>query len=108
VYLANGEYKDGRPQRDLAAFERVDPGTHSWTIDIPAQTGGRLEFEAKDPKPGSKLTWTVTSNGHELAHETESLDQPLKAGEAFFLELELDDFANPTKPEEPNGNETNN
>jgi len=83
----------GKPDRMLQTWEKVDAGKHSWTIDVPAGTMGTLEFEAVAPKTGSTLSWTVKAGDKQIAQETQTLDKPLQANEAFFLQVELDDYA---------------
>ncbi len=82
-----------KPHQRLQTWEKVEAGQHSWTIDVPAGTGGTLEFEAIGPKPGSKLSWAVHAGGKQIAQETLTLDKPLQANEAFFLQVQVADLA---------------
>jgi len=81
------------PVRSMDAFEKIDAGKHSWTIDVPMGVGGSLELQASAPKPGSKLSWTVRAGDKVIAQDAETLSQPLQGNEAFFLHVEVDDFA---------------
>jgi hypothetical protein len=81
-----------RHQR-LQSTEKVAAGQHTWTIDVPASTFAILEFEAIGPKTGSKLTWTVHAGGRQIAQESQTLDKPLQANEAFFLQVQATDLA---------------
>ena len=85
--------KEGETQRYLDAYEKIPAGTRTWSIDVPPQTGGDLEFEANAPQTGSRLTWTVRSGDKQIAHDSEVLNAPLRSGEAFFLQVAVDDFA---------------
>lgn len=82
-----------KPHQRLQTWEKVAAGQHSWTIDVPSGTLGTLEFEAVGPKPGSKLSWTVHAGGKQIAQETQTMDKPLQANEAFFLQIEVADLA---------------
>ncbi len=94
AYFSSAEKSEsGTPNRSLEAWEKFPAGQHTWTIDVPAGTSGSLEFEAVGPKPGSTLSWTVRAGDKQIAQETEKLEQPLRANEAFFLQVEVDDFA---------------
>ncbi len=83
----------GKSHRRLQTWEKVEAGQHSWTIEVPAATQGILEFEAVVPKVGSKLTWTVHAGDKQIAQDSQTLNEPLQANEAFFLQVELQDFA---------------
>ena len=82
-----------KPHQRLQSTEKVAAGQHTWTIDVPTRTFAILEFEAVGPKTGSKLSWTVHAGGKQIAQETETLDKPLQAGEAFFLQVQVEDVA---------------
>jgi hypothetical protein len=78
--------------RSLDTYEKVGAGSHLWTIDVPSAVGGDVEFQADNPKPGSRLTWTVRSGSKVLARESETLNSPLQANDAFFLKFDAEDF----------------
>lgn len=84
---------NGTPVRSLGTYEKIAPGHHTWTVDVPATVGGDLEFQAEDPKPGARLTWTVRTGDKVLKQESETLDTALHANEAFFLKLDSEDFS---------------
>jgi hypothetical protein len=83
----------------LETWESVGPGEHSWTIDVPKGTGGTVELGAEQPKVGDALRWTISLNGQTIDEQSESLDEALKPGYAFFLQSEYDDYSE-AKPEE--------
>ncbi len=72
--------------RSLETYEDVPAGSHSWTIDVPARTGGYVELSAVDPKPGDKLSWKVSVNGSVVSEQAETLAQPLEENTGFFLQ----------------------
>jgi hypothetical protein len=84
---------NGTPVRSLDSFEKIAAGHHTWTVDVPATVGGDLEFEAENPKSGSRLSWTVRAGDKVLKQEASTLDSALRANEAFFLKLDTDDFS---------------
>ena len=94
VYFEATSKTNGTPVRSLDTYEKVSAGNHSWTVDVPSAVGGDIELEASNPKPGSRLSWTVRAGERVLAQESESLHEPLRANEAFFLKTGADDFAN--------------
>ena len=81
--------------RRMTTLEKVGPGTHSWSVEVPRNTGGYIEFEADAPKPGAKLSWTLHHDGRRIASAEETLDQPLGKNEAFFLPEYYDDYGQP-------------
>jgi hypothetical protein len=93
AYFAATAKNSGSPVRSLDTYEKVTAGSHSWTIDVPSAVGGNLELQADNPKPGSRLTWTVRSGNSLLTRDSETLNSPLHAHEAFFLKFDADDFA---------------
>jgi hypothetical protein len=84
---------NGTPVRSLDSFEKIAAGHHTWTVEVPATVGGDLEFEAENPKSGSRLSWTVRAGDKVLKQEASTLDSALRANEAFFLKLDTDDFS---------------
>ena len=90
-YTFHGPLQDGKAKDEVTGYEDLEPGHYNWSTDIPAKTGVCLELEAKNPQPGAKLNWTVKLNGRELDTQSETMEQPLKANEAFFIQLIRDD-----------------
>jgi hypothetical protein len=79
--------------RSLEAEELIQPGRHSWTIDLPADAYVHFNPNAENPKVGARMSWTVTLNGRVLLEETQTLEKPLEAGYAFGFVLEVEDVA---------------
>jgi hypothetical protein len=97
VSFSEEEKEDGR---SLETYEDVPAGSHSWTINVPAGTGGYVELGAVDPKPGDKLTWKVSVNGRVVSEQAETLAQPLEKNTAFFLQSYFADYATGTLSED--------
>jgi len=87
------ERRDGGQR--MTTLEKVGPGPHSWTIEVPRNAGGYIEFEADAPQPGAKMSWTLRHDGRRIASAAETLDQPLGKNEAFFLQEYYEDYSKP-------------
>lgn len=78
------------------AWQEVDPGQHSFSVQFPESTSsGMVEFNAKDPKVGDKISWTVKLNDQIIQEDSMTLEKPLEAGTAMFLQIELEEFLAP-------------
>jgi hypothetical protein len=86
--------------RSLETYEDAPAGSHSWTIDLPARSGGYVELGAVDPRPGDKLSWKVSVNGRVMSEQSETLAQPLEKNTAFFLQSYFADYATGTLEED--------
>ncbi|HEV3317827.1 MAG TPA: hypothetical protein VG488_12690 [Candidatus Angelobacter sp.] len=78
--------------RLLNAREDIDPGKHSWNVELAPGTGGEIRLQAKDPTPGAELSWIIKYNDAELIDSSINLDHPLGSGESLFLAVEKSDF----------------
>ena len=85
--------KPAGEQPMLDTSERVGTGIHSWSVEVPNEVGGYLEFEAEHPKAGDWLKWRVLFNGRLVKEEKEVLDKDLEPNTAFFLQLHFDDYS---------------
>jgi len=85
------ERKDGG--RQLETGEQVGPGAHSWSVEVPHNAGGYVEFQADAPKVGDRMSWTIAYNGKQIAQDEMTLQQPLQSNEAFFLQEHYDDYS---------------
>jgi len=70
--------------------ENMSPGMHSWTVELGKNASGTFDLRALNPQVGNKLKWRVTLDGKEIANETDTLDKPLQANEAQFLQVGTD------------------
>src|SRR5215472_7492053 len=71
-------------QMTLQSSEKMPVGRHSWSIDVASGLGGYIELEAENPKVGDGLKMQVKMNGDEVDRQSETLNQPLEGGTAFF------------------------
>ena len=98
AYVSISFEGDGGPNGPLAdhglleAREEIDGGSHTWTIDVPEHVGGMVEMGASQPTTGNQLSWRLLVNGRQVDQQSESLDQPLEKGYAFFLQTAFDDY----------------
>lgn len=98
-YTFHGPLKDGKAEEEVTGYEDLEAGHYSWSTEIAPKTGVYLELEAKNPQPGAKLNWTIKLNGQEIDTQNETMEQPLKANEAFFIQLIRDDVQDPDSGE---------
>ena len=84
---------DSADHKMLETWERVGPGLHTWSIDVPAGVSGTAEVDAEAPRPGSKVRVAVKVGDRTAAEDGLVLDGPLKAGEGFFAQVHLEDYA---------------
>jgi hypothetical protein len=81
--------------RSLQTEEHVAPGKHLWSVEVPTNAGGYIEFDAEAPKVGDKMSWVVRHNGNQIAHDDMTLQEELKPGYAFFLQEHYHDYSKP-------------
>jgi hypothetical protein len=80
-------------QAILETWEKISAGTRSWSIDVPSNVGGYIEIGADNPNVGDRLTMRVKMNGQFVDNQSETLDQALQPGTAFFLQDHFDDYS---------------
>src|SRR5262245_63630413 len=78
--------------RQLETWEKIPAGSRSWTIQVPPRASGTVELDAETPKVGDRLRYTLTMNGHVVDEQSQSLDEELASGYAFFLQTMFDDY----------------
>ncbi|HEX5000835.1 MAG TPA: hypothetical protein VFY29_21600 [Terriglobia bacterium] len=71
----------------------VPAGPHTWVIDVPKGSGGYIELDAENPKVGDKLSWKISLDGKIVDEQSDTLDQPLPNGYAFFLQSDYEDYS---------------
>jgi hypothetical protein len=87
-----------KPNGDQAMEEDSEPmtaGTHTWFIDLAPHTSGTFDLRALNPQVGNRMSWTVKVDGKEIAHETDTLDKPLRQNEAQGLQVRVEDEEEP-------------
>lgn len=85
--------EDQGSPRLLETHEDVPAGSHSWTIDVPADVGGYVELSAPSPQPGDHLAWTIEVGGKTVDEQSDTLEKPLEQGYGFFLQSYFDEYA---------------
>jgi hypothetical protein len=83
---------DDSGHKFLETWERVEPGLHTFTIDVPAHVSGIVEAGIDAPKVGAHVRVAVKVDGHTVAEDSQTLTEPLQAGYGFFAQVELDDY----------------
>jgi len=84
----------------LETWERVEPGLHTWTIQVPAGVSGTAEVGVDDPKVGSRARVAVKIDGRTAVEDSQTLTEPLQNGYAFFAQVHLEDYAAGTPGED--------
>jgi hypothetical protein len=77
----------------LETWQKVDPGLHTFTIEVPANVGGMVEVDSEDPKVGDKVRIAVKVDGSIVGEDVAELNEPLKPGYGFFVQVSLEDYA---------------
>jgi hypothetical protein len=81
--------------RSLRSEQQVAPGKHSWSVEVPVNTGGYIEFSAESPKVGDKISWVIRHNGNQIAQEEQTLEKELQPGWGFGLQEHYLDYSKP-------------
>ena len=74
----------------LAVDEALSAGLHTRSVDVAPDTYVYFEVGVPEAEVGATLEWTVFLDGQEILSERERLDEPLRDGWAFFVQLEAD------------------
>ena len=77
----------------LETWQKIEPGTHSFDIDVPAEVSGSIDLRVDEPSVGSEIKLTVLVDGKPVSQETARLDRPLEAGYGFATGIALEDYA---------------
>jgi hypothetical protein len=84
--------RDKEDGKSLEAWQKIPAGRHSWTIDVPPRVGGYIDLTAEEPKVGDRLSWTIRANGRVVDQQSETLEQPLRDGYAFGVQVYVEDY----------------
>jgi hypothetical protein len=84
---------DSGGHKFLETWEPVQPGEHTYKIEVPANVLGTVEVSADAPKVGSQVRVTVKVDGTTVAEDRQTLTEPLKPGYGFFAQVHLKDYA---------------
>jgi len=79
-------------------YQNLDPGHHSFVVELAPGVTGTIDLRALEPHVGNTIGWTVTRNGKQIAQESDTLDKPLQGGYSQSLQVQLE-------PEEQSANE---
>jgi hypothetical protein len=90
------ERDESADARSLETSEDVEAGSQAWSVDVPAGVGGYVELGAVEPQPGDTLSWEIEVNGQVVDEQSETLEEPLGPGYAFFLQSYFEDYASGT------------
>jgi hypothetical protein len=52
-----------------------------------------VDFGCEEPKVGDTLKWRILANGALADEQSESLDEPLKPGSGFGLQIHFSDYS---------------
>ena len=74
----------------VGVTESLEAGTHLRRVDVGRETYVYVEVGIPEATVGARLSWTVSLDGVELWSEDDVLEEPLRDGYAFFLQLEAD------------------
>lgn len=80
-------------QQLLESWETMTAGLKSCSIDVPPGVGGYIELDADQPNVGDWIAIRVHVNGRLVDTESDKLEQPLEANEAFFVQDHFDDYS---------------
>lgn len=86
--------EDASEEMVLNVDQDLKAGRQRLAVDVPKETYGYFEVSIQQPTPGAEIAWTVWLDGAEVGSEQIMLDEPLKSGYGFFVQLEFDDVAN--------------
>jgi len=84
---------DSPDHKMLETWEKIEPGLHTYTIEVPPGVQATCEVEADAPKVGSKVRVAVKVGDKVAAEDGEILNEPLKPGYAFAAQVHLEDLA---------------
>lgn len=78
--------------KSVDAYQKVAAGHHTFVISVPPGMSGTAEVNFDNPPVGTKAHIEVRGSGHS-AQDDDELANALEPGHAFFVQLELDDWA---------------
>ena len=77
----------------LEAWQKIDAGKHTFTIDVPANTSGSVWLRVDEPNVGAKVKLVMRANGEYVGEDAMTLEKPLEPGYGFAAGLEVDDYS---------------
>ena len=91
---------DDASHRYLETWERIQPGLHTYKIEVPAGVSGTAEVDIDEPKVGSRARVALKVDGRTAVEDSQTLTEPLQSGYAFFAQVHLEDYARGTPGED--------
>lgn len=79
-------------EEGIHVHQPLAAGTHHFETNVPAGVYIYLEIGVPEAQPGARIEWSVKVDGKGVVNESESLEEPLRSGYAFFVQLEFDDI----------------
>jgi hypothetical protein len=73
--------------------QRVEPGSHVRSVEVPDDAYVYFELGIPEPTPGARIDWKVSFDDRRVYSENIELDEPLRDGYAFFVQFEADSAA---------------
>lgn len=83
---------DDQSHKYISTWQQVPQGTHSFTIDVPAQVGGSIDVRMDNPTVGAEASVRLKANGATVGEDTQKLTEPLPEGYGFSAQLQFDDY----------------
>src|SRR5262249_17179344 len=84
---------DDPKHRFLETSEKVGPGKHTYTIEVPPQVGGTVELDVQEAKVGSTVRIAVRVGARIVGEDSPTLNEALKPGYGFFAQVAFADYA---------------
>jgi hypothetical protein len=84
---------DSADHRYLETWQNVEPGRHTFTVDVPANVSGTAEVSTTEAAVGSKVRVAVTANGRLAGEDSYTLTEPLRPGYALGAQVALENYA---------------
>ena len=92
VFESNNDGVGDAEHKFVETWEKISPGVHTYTIDVPPNVGGSIEVRMDDPPVGSKVRAAFKLHGSTVAEDTQTLPEPLKPGYGFSARVQVEDY----------------
>lgn len=83
----------GSDSRRISVAQSIPPGEKSLLVSVPTNVGGYVELGVPNATPGATITCSLETGGKEIWTESYTLEQPLKANEAAFVNVDIENFS---------------
>jgi len=75
-------------ERSFSAREELDAGSFSIPFEVPPNAYWIAELQIDEPQVGDELSWVLKVDGKVEHRRSDRLEEPLKEGYGFFLQIE--------------------